>query len=455
MIRYTFLSKKIMKRKSSVLLLGAAIFMASCTNKSIPTNGENDDMYATSADAAQAPLVASTNTPFNKNNGVNTQQLPYEDEYDRLDNGEVLQSTDEYYSEDYITTRDYKRKLSSKPGYSDGYSEGYSQGWLDNSWSQPISMGWNSPFNRFGFNSFSPFNSGVFMSYGFGGGWNSWNRFSPWGFNSWNNPWMMDSWAFNSWGYNPWGFNSFYSPWGFNSFNSPWGFNNFNNPYDFYGNGFNNYRPFYGNQAVVAQNAYRNGSRTYGARETGRNSSNYNDRFVNTNKPAASASSGRTSSSVRNSGNTSTANGERVLADRKNGTWVGNPSSNTNSSNRTTYSNSRTSSGSTDSYNPSTRRPASYDSYNRSTNSGSSSYSSRSASNNNTAQGNTYTRPSSSRSSGNNYSSPSYDRGSSSYSSPSSSNSSYSSGSSSRGSSSSSSSSGGSSSGGGSSRGPR
>ncbi len=49
-----------MKRKSSILLLGAAIFMASCTNKSIPTNGESDDMYATSADAAPAPIVASS-----------------------------------------------------------------------------------------------------------------------------------------------------------------------------------------------------------------------------------------------------------------------------------------------------------------------------------------------------------------------------------------------------------
>jgi len=444
-----------MKLKSSVLLLGASIFIASCTNKSIPTNGESDDMYATSADAAQAPIVASTNTPFNKNNGVNTQQLPYEDEYDRLDNGDVLESTDEYYSEDYITTRDYKRKISSKPGYSDGYSDGYSQGWTDYSWSQPIAMGWNSPFNRIGYNSFSPFNSGIYMSYGFGGGWgmNSWNRFSPWGYNSWGNSWMMDSWAYSPWGYNSWGYNSFYSPWGYNSFYSP---------YDYYGGGYyNNYRPYYNNQSVVAQNAYRNGSRTFGAREAGRNSSNYNDRFVNTSKPSANASGGRSSSSVRNSNSANpSTNGERVLADRKNGTWVGNNSSNNanNSSNRTTYSNSRASNSPTDSYNPSTRRPASYDSYNRSANSGSSNYSSRSASTNNAAQGNTYTRPSSSRSSGNNtYSSPSYDRGSSNYSTPSRSSSSSSSSSSSNSSSSGSSSRGssGGSSSGGSSRGPR
>ena len=448
-----------MKRKSSVLVLGAAIFMASCTVKTIPTNGESDDMYATSADAAQTPIIASSSAPFNKNNALNMQQFPYEDEFDRTGNSETLESTDDYYSEDYITSRDFKRKASPNPGYSDGYSDGYSQGWVDNSWSQPIAMGWNSPFNRFGFNSFSPFNSGVFISYGFGGGWgmNSWNRFSPWGFNSWNNPWMMDAWAVNSWGFNnfnsPWGFNNFYSPWGFNNFNSPWGFNNFNNPYDFYGRGFNNYRPFYNNQSVVAQNAYRNGSRTYGARETGRNSSNFNDRFVNSSRPVASASSGRTSSMARNnSSNANNSNGERVLADRKNGNWVGNTSSN-NASNRTTYPNDRINSSTGEAYNPGSNRAASYDSYNKSSNSGTRTYNSRSSSLNSTSQGNTYTRPSSSRASSNNsYSSPNYDRGSSTYSSPSrgsSSSSSSSSGGSSRGSS------GVSSSGGGSSRGPR
>lgn len=444
-----------MKLQSSVLVLGASLFIASCTNRQFPTSGENDDMYATSADAAQAPVLASSQAPYNKSNGMNTQQMPYDGEYDRMENNGQQAYTDEYYNEDYITSRDYKRKLSSKPGYSDGYSDGYSQGSIDNSWSQPIAMGWNSPFNRYNYNSFSPFSSGLYLSYGmgFGGGFNSWNRYSPYGYNSfssWGNPWMMNSWGSSSWAYSPWGYNS-YSPWGYNSFYSP---------YDYYGGGggyYNNYRPYYNSQAIISQNAYKTGSRTYGAREAGRNSANYNDRFVNTNRPVASSSGARTSSGVRS---TNSSNGsERVLAERRNGTWVGNSNDNSGTNSRTSSPNSsvRAYNSSADSYNPNSRRPASYDSYNRSSNSGTSNNSYRSSNTNSQAQGNTYTRPAATRASGNtNYSSPSYERSSSSQSSsPSRSNSSYSPSSSSSSSSSGGSSRGSSGSSGGSSRGPR
>ena len=229
-----------MKLKSSILFLGVGLFFASCTNKTIPTNGESDDMYASSADAASAPLLVAQNTPYS----TNTQVLPYDDEYDRVQNDQNAESTDDYYSEDYLTTRDLKRPLSSNPGYSDGYAQGYSQAWTDYSWSRP---NFNSPFSNFYspmnmfaysspffYNSFSPFRSGFSFAY------------SPFGFRN-------TAFGYGGFGNMYGGFDSFgsmYSPWGMNSFYNPWGFNSFYSPYDyygFYGNGFNGSGNFYNN----------------------------------------------------------------------------------------------------------------------------------------------------------------------------------------------------------------
>jgi hypothetical protein len=482
--------------KSSAFLLGVSLLIGSCTNKTLTTKGEYDDMYASSADVATPVVVSSANRNTNVNPN-RMEALPFDDEYDRMVvESDEVQSTDDYYSEDYVSTRNIRRNPNPNPGYSDGYADGYSRAWNDYSWSQP--MGWNSPFNRFGFNSFSPFGFGtnVFLSYNtFGGMWgNPWgydpffarrgfgfNSFhSPWGFNSWNSFGWNDPWAFNSF-YSPWGMNSFYSPWGFNSFNSPWGFNSFYNPYAFggiYDNRFNNFGGF--NNAAGGSPFNNRATRTYGPRESGRNSMAYNDRGINTARPSAAASGGRTSSEVRNQNsnsiNTRNANDARVLADRKSGSWNGTRESSggRSATGVNESANSRTRGNvSSEAYNPNTRRPASYDSYNRSNNvnsrssssvysndsrpSSGRSYSPSTQSNSyNRSSSSTYNRSSSgsssSRSSGS-YDSPSRSSGSSSpsYSTPRSSSPSYSSpssgGSSSRG--------GGGSSSGGGGRGPR
>lgn len=380
--------------RNSLVSFGFVLLLASCTNKSIPVQKENDDMYASSVDAAQSPVAA-----LQKKNLPQSQTarpaVPYDDQYDPMDTQSEIESTDSYFDEDYISARDYKRKLSPNPGYSDGYSEGYSQGWTDYAWSQP--MGWNSPFNRFNnnnifFNNWSPVGMGVFVSYnpwGFNNwGMNRWGGFNNFGWNNWGNPW-----AFNSF-YDPFWGNSFYSPW--NNWYSPWGFNSFANNrwgmYDswgYYGNSFNGYNPYYNNQSVLANRAYQTGQRTYGPRDNGgRNSTAYNDRFVNARRPVATMSGGRTASEVRNSGNTNNTTGQRTLSERR-------PSASNSGSTRSIYEGGKNQSS--DAYDPNSRRSGSYDSYTRSNGGNTRTYNNTNSRSSGSSS-NTYDRSSSNRS---------------------------------------------------------
>lgn len=465
--------------KSALLILAGGMVLSSCSNKLTTQKGEYDDMYGSSADAPQFESLYAEAPKTYKSSIPESAISTYDDSYDRS-NQAAAQPTDEYYSEEYLSTRDVKRKSSPNPGYYDGYSDGYSQGWTDQSWSRP--MGWNSPFNQFGggFNSFSNsfFGPSIAIGFGFnnfnrfGSGWGYNNFYSPWGYNNFNSPWGFNSMAFNNF-YSPWGYNNFYSPWGYNSFYSPWGYNDFYSPYNnFYGG--NRYNSFYGNNnsAVARSNAYETGSRTYGARDARSSNNTYNDRFVNTSRPVASQSSARGNFERNQSSgvNSGTSNDTRALADRKSGTWVRDNGVSSDNNRSQSYSKSYSSEGS-NAYNPNSRTTSSYESYR--SNNNSSSYNSRSSNGNSGFESssnstrsyspsNTYNReaPSSNSNSSrggwyNNNSNNSNSRSSSDWggssrgsSSPSSSGSS-SSGSSSRGSSGSSSSSGGS------SRGPR
>ena len=355
----------------SSLVIGS---LAACTtSKTVVSNGEYDDMYGSSKDAAvaYAPAMAKNLDSYSPE-----YLQDYTDEYDRMPVDSTIEGTDAYYDENYVNSRNLKRSPTPGAGYSSGYADGYSEGWNDYAWNSPY--GWNSGFNRWGS--------------GFG--------YSPWGYSSFGmfgyvplaNRLMF------SYGYSPWGYNSFYSPWGWNSMAyspwgygggfgySPWGYNSLAyNSFGYYGYGYgsfgNGWSPYYGVQPVYANNLLGtdtryNGQRSYGPRANGRASSVYNGGFVNTRRPVAS-----TAASSRRAG-TSTIPGTRTVAStRANGNAAGN----------TSY-----------------RRPASYDSYARSNRGVSSSASPvrRSA-------GTTYTGRSSSPST---YS-PSYSRGSSSSSS--------------------------------------
>lgn len=375
----------------NVLTIVALMGFSACTNKSITTKGEYDDMYASSADA---PVLYAQ--AYSKQASPSVESTPYDDSYDRVYGGQPAESSEEYFDEEYLTSRSLKRANTPTPGYSDGYADGYSQGWNDNSWTQP--MGWNSPFNRF---AYSPFGWNSFNSWG---GYNSWGGmgYNSWGYSPWSSgiymSWgMMDPFFGNSWGYSPWGYNSWgYSPWGYNSmaYYGGWG-----SRYG-YGSPYYGYQPvYYGNS--WGDNRYTTGKRTYGTREGGRNTAAYNDRFTNTVRPSVASNGGR-----RNSDGVSrdsyTGTNSRP-ADRKNGSWTGG-----------TSESSRGTANTRSSYDPSSRRPASYDSYARgsSSNPGSSSLS-RSFDNNRSSSSNTgsYSNPSSmSRSA----SESSYSRGSSS-----------------------------------------
>ena len=115
----------------------------------------------------------------------------------------------------------------------------------------------NTPFNSGNWN----WNNGNNWGFnGFGGGFPSFNGFTPWnwnnsfnGFNnsfngSWNNP-FVGSWN-NGFGFNGFGGNPFFAftPWNWNTpfnawngFNTPWGYNNddWSEPSEFTGESFN------------------------------------------------------------------------------------------------------------------------------------------------------------------------------------------------------------------------
>lgn len=263
------------------LFLGAGILAASCTSKSVPQQTDTDDMYVKSGDLVLPNAVATRN-------GESVSPLNYDDSYDRLTDG-FEGGSEDYYDENFLSSKDYKRSGGNVAGYNDGYDDGYSQGWSDNSWTMGnVGRFWGSPygFNNY-YNSFnSGFGRGMFMSYapywgsrmGMNIGWGmnyGWAMNYGWGGSRWGggmyDPFYND-FAYGWGGYPYYGYNSFYSPWGYNRFGynpySPWGYN------DFYGyGGIRN--PYYGNQSAY------NAGRTVRQRNSSVANSRYNERIVN------------------------------------------------------------------------------------------------------------------------------------------------------------------------------
>lgn len=292
-------------------LMAAAVFSACSTSKTVVSNGEYDDLYASSESAGvvYSPTVSKKADSYAPDYLEN-----YSDAYDRMPLDSTIDGTDAYYDENYVSSRDFNRSVSPDAGYSSGYADGYAEGWNDYAWNTPYS------WNRFGYNNWNTWNN-----------WNSWNAlgYSPWGsgnffFGGYSYLPMASSLAF-SYGYNfggwssPWGLSRFgYNPWGFNNFAfSPWGYGY--SSYGMYGYGYsfaNGWSPYYGAQPVFANRSYDTrfaAKRSYGPRAGGRATSIYNDGFVNTRRPSATASSRRTI----NGTNTATR-GE--LTSRANGT---------------------------------------------------------------------------------------------------------------------------------------
>ncbi|WP_064197072.1 MULTISPECIES: hypothetical protein [Emticicia] len=419
----------------SIKYLSVAVLLSTwgCTStKQLTTKGEYDDTYGSSKDA---PVVAYT--PKQTPEYLENQRYQPEEPQQNTGTG-----TDEYYDENYVNSRKVYRNNNGSTGYASGFANGYQSGWNDYAWSQPV--GWSSPYSMYGYNS--PFGYNLW-------GRSSWNLglgFGLGGFNSFYDP-FWNSYGYNSF-YSPWGYNSFYNPWGYNSFNSPWGLNSWYSPYSYgyydrfaYGYGNNVFVNNYYNNVTSGVNGASTNRRTYGPRDGGSGSSNYNRGFTNAavNTGGANASSGRSANARGAYDNSGYARPSR------NGDWNGSSASReyTRGASRSYDGNS---SNSNDTYYRPRRNGGTEGSY----------------SSGNSNGGYNYSRPSSSSRSSDNWSSGSgnYSRGSSN--SNSNSNSSWSnsnSGSFSRGSSSGwsgssgggSSSSGGGGGGGGSSRGPR
>lgn len=391
-----------MKINRLALFIGAGALMASCTGKSVPSKTDADDMYVKSGDVVLPGAVASAKTQA-------PAALPYDDSFDPATEG-FQGGTDEYFDENYLTSKDLKRKIGDGAGYSDGYADGYSQGWSDNSWTfAGAGRYWNSPY---GFNSFYPsFRSGMFFSYspyfgsslgfGWGSGWGS-----RWG-GGWYDPWdpFYGSYAYGWGGYPYYGYNRFYSPWGYNPYYSPWG-------YDYYGwNGFRN--PYYGYQTVYVNQLYN--GRTVRQRNSSLANSRYNERLVSrtsaqnarvagidrSSRSAVSRSAGSSARDINSSARMGSA--DRSSISRSSGTRSYDSytrSSSVNSGRASQSAGSRVGSSSArgGSYSPATRQ-SSGSSYNRSSSGRSSSPS--------------YNRSSSpSYNSGSRSSSPSYNSGS-------------------------------------------
>lgn len=255
-----------MKINRLALFLGAGILMASCTGKSVPSKTDTDDLYVKSGDLVLPGSVSAARTQA-------PAALPYDDSFDPATEG-FAGGSDEYFDENYLTSKDLRRNVGSGAGYSDGYADGYSQGWSDNSWTYAgAGRFWNSPY---GFNSFYPsFGTGMFFSYspyfGFGNSWNmGWNMGwgSRWGsgWGGWYDPWdpFYGSYAYG-WGG---GFGRFNSPWGYNPYYSSWG--------DPWGYGWGN--PYYGRQTILVNNIYN--GRTVRQRNATMANSRYNDQLV-------------------------------------------------------------------------------------------------------------------------------------------------------------------------------
>lgn len=351
-----------------VSLLGVLGFVG-CTNQ-VPRQGDFDDMYGSSASVVVINKNYYTTPPQN----TITQEPNYSSDFDRASDFSEEPVSDVYFPEDYVNSTQFRRNASADPGYSSGYSQGYREGWNDYAWAQPT--GWNSPFNRFsynpwfgaGFNSFDPFSP-----FGF-------NGFSPFGFNNFSRLNRFSSFGLYA-GFST-GFGGFYDPFFGPGFGNPWMMSPWDYGFGFSPFGFNSfgYRNAFGwggaNRPIIITNNYvgsdksRIASRTYGARTGGRATDNYNERYQGNSRSSARVAANTPPSRVNAAQPNRVASTGYVAerAARGNGSYV-NPNSssnrtaaartNTNIPAASTYSRSGTSSASGNSFNQ-TRNSSTY-----------------------------------------------------------------------------------------------
>jgi len=299
-----------------------------------------DDMYASANETRPASLASRELYQQIQEEEYMNQNPEY-----RGQAKNQTQGTDEYYSQNWINSRQY---YQNQTPYGNGYNNyGYNNGL-------------NSPFNRYGsgFNSWYG-NPGISFGLGYGSGFgNSWNR---WGG------------GYDSFGYSPFGFGGGYSSFGFGGYSpfngygyggySPYGYgNSFYDPYNsFYGRGYGNVYVYnYGNNITGANGNYSNPvtPRTPRARDTYSSSaynSDYNrggntvtrgSRTENTN---TTVNSDYYSRPRRDNGySTGTTNNTNTNAtNRSNSSWNwSNNNSNSNTNTNSSWGGNRSSTGS-------------------------------------------------------------------------------------------------------------
>lgn len=267
---------KLLGYLSLIPLVG--LWSCSPTNQVAGSKVVYDDLYG----GGVADTRVASNGANDSNSGLYANQGQYTDYIEE-------ESIDSYYDESYLSSRDVKRAVSDKAGYSAGFEDGYFAGRNQINygayWPSASMMNFNMGFRMGMGNSF--FMAGPMLGWGM-------NRYSMW-----NSPYMFGGspYMFNSWGYDPF-MTGMYGGWG-----SPYMGYGFGSSYylssmmyGMYGGRYGNaYNPWYYNRPVVIGDGTLAGSsRTYGPR-------------TNAARTSRVASSDTYSGSRVNNGATSTA----------------------------------------------------------------------------------------------------------------------------------------------------
>lgn len=298
--------------------------------------GVYDDLYASASQTRPANLVSRESLYA----AENEEEYARNPEYRGNSN---TQSTDEYYSKNWMNSRSYYQNQTASNYYNNSsyYNNGYG---LYNWYNNPnISFG-------LGYGSWSPYGYNSFASPYLG---------DPWGWGS--SRWSYGSsfgFGWSSFGYSPFGYNAYaYNPYGFSNYYDPWAYNNY-----YYGRGntyiYNNYgsvvtganggysnnggysapvkrtREAYSQSAYNGnfdnRNSYNNGQR--GARS----SSDYSNGNSNSNNTYYSRP--QRASSYNNNNSSSSYNSTTPTNRSNNSSWNWSNNNSSNSSNRTSTS---------------------------------------------------------------------------------------------------------------------
>jgi hypothetical protein len=228
-----------MNIQQSIKFFSAAALMSltlGCSSsKQVAKSSNNsevyDDMYASANETRPVSLTSRERYQQNQEEEYVNQNPEY-----RGQAKNQTQGTDEYYSQNWINSRQYYQNQTTP--YGNNNYNNYNNGGYGN-----YNNGFNSPFNSYGsgFNSWYG-NPGISFGLGFGSGFgNSWNR---WGG------------GYDSFGYSPYGFGGGYSPFGFGGGYSPFGFGGYS-PFNSYGYGYGAFSPYgYGNSFYDPYNSF-------------------------------------------------------------------------------------------------------------------------------------------------------------------------------------------------------